>query len=119
MKEKKISWAFGSEGAHFWLSIFNELKARGVEDILIASVDGLTRMRDAIATVFPKIEIQLCVVHTIRNSLKYVVSKNRKIFIKDVKKVYQAVSKNEADCSLLLSMGHMKSQYSSDPEKQN
>ena len=67
-----------SEGAHFWLAVLNDLHARGIEDILIASIDGLKGFPEAIAQVFPKTEIQLCVVHQIRNSLKYVVSKDQK-----------------------------------------
>jgi len=90
-----------SEGAHFWLSVLNDLKARGVEDILIACIDGLKGFPEAIASAFPKTEIQLCVVHQIRNSLKLVASKNQKEFMVDLKKVYQASSKNEAEYQLL------------------
>lgn len=82
-----------SEGAHFWLGILNDLKTRGVEDILIASIDGLKGFPEAIAQAFPKTEIQLCVVHQIRNSLKYVVSKDQKAFMQDLKLVYKATSK--------------------------
>lgn len=90
-----------SEGAHFWLSVLNDLKARGVEDILIASIDGLKGFPDAIAQVFPKAEIQLCVVHQIRNSLKYVVSKDQKAFMRDLKNVYRASSKDLAEHHLV------------------
>ena len=69
-----------SEGAHFWLGVLNDLKARGVEDILIACIDGLKGFPEAIGTAFPKTEVQLCVVHQIRNSLKNVASKNQKEF---------------------------------------
>jgi len=93
-------WIGESEGAHFWLAIFNELKSRGVKDILIASVDGLKGLRDAINSVFPNTETQLCVIHTIRNSLKYVGSKNAKTFMQDLKKVYQATSKKVAEEAL-------------------
>ena len=79
---------------------FNELRSRGVKDILIACVDGLKGLRDAINAVFPHTETQLCVIHTIRNSLKYVASKNRKIFMKDLKLVYQVVPKTEAEIAL-------------------
>ncbi|MCW8397261.1 IS256 family transposase [Legionella sp. PATHC038] len=85
-----------AEGARFWLSVLNDLKARGVEDILIASIDGLKGFPDAIAEVFPNTEIQLCVVHQIRNSLKYVVSKDQKAFMADLKLVYKASSKDMA-----------------------
>lgn len=93
-------WIGESEGAHFWLAIFNELKTRGVEDILIASVDGLKGLRDAINAVFPQAETQLCIIHTIRNSIKYVGSKNTKPFIKDLKSVYQAASQKNAEFAL-------------------
>jgi putative transposase len=90
-----------SEGAHFWLAVLNDLHARGIQDILIASIDGLKGFPDAIAQVFPKTEIQLCVVHQIRNSLKYVVSKDQKAFMLDLKRVYQATSKDLAEHNLL------------------
>lgn len=86
-----------NEGAHFWLGVLNDLKARGVEDILIASIDGLKGFPDAILEAFPKAEIQLCVVHQVRHSLKYVVSKEQKAFMVDLKKVYQASSKDLAE----------------------
>lgn len=90
-----------NEGAHFWLSVLNDLRARGIEDILIASIDGLKGFPEAIAEVFPKAEIQLCVVHQIRNSLKYVVSKDQKAFMLDLKLVYKATSKDLAEHHLL------------------
>jgi len=90
-----------TEGANFWLGILNDLKARGVEDILIACVDGLTGFPEAIAAAFPKTEVQLCVIHQIRNSLKYVASKDQKDFMRDLKTVYQAETKNLAEANLL------------------
>ena len=90
-----------NEGAHFWLSVLNDLRARGMEDILIASIDGLKEFPEAIAQVFPKAEIQLCVVHQIRNSLKYVISKDQKAFMVDLKLVYKATSKDLAEHYLL------------------
>ncbi len=69
-----------SEGASFWLGVLNDLKERGIEDILIACVDGLKSFPAAINSVFPNVEVQLCVVHQIRNSLKYVSSKDVKSF---------------------------------------
>ncbi|MHB1947199.1 MAG: IS256 family transposase [Gammaproteobacteria bacterium] len=90
-----------NEGAHFWLGVINDLRARGIEDILIASIDGLKGFPEAIAEVFPKAEIQLCVVHQIRNSLKYVVSKDQKAFMLDLKLVYKATSKDLAEHHLL------------------
>ena len=89
------------EGAKFWLGVLNDLKERGVEDILIACVDGLKSFPTAINSVFPNTEVQLCIVHQIRNSLKYVVSKDTKSFLSDLKKVYQAPSKEIAENYLL------------------
>ena len=89
-----------SEGANFWLGVLTDLRNRGVDDILIASIDGLRGFPEAIKAIFPQTEIQLCVVHQIRNSLKYVASKNQKEFMKDLKPVYQAVSKEAAELEL-------------------
>jgi putative transposase len=94
-------YACESEGSHFWLGVLNDLKARGVTDILIACIDGLKGFPEAINTAFPKTEIQLCVVHQIRNSLKYVASKNQKEFMVDLKTVYQAETKDLAEYNLL------------------
>jgi putative transposase len=90
-----------NEGANFWLSVLTDLNARGLEDILIASVDGLKGFPEAIKTIFPKTEVQLCVVHQIRNSLKYVSSTDQKPFMKDLKLVYQATTKAIAEDELL------------------
>jgi putative transposase len=90
-----------NEGAHFWLGVLNDIRARGVEDILIASIDGLKGFPEAIAAVYPKSEIQLCIVHQIRNSLKYIVSRDQKAFMKDLKLVYKATSKELAEHHLL------------------
>jgi len=89
-----------SEGAKFWLQVLTDLQNRGVEDILIASVDGLKGFPEAINAVFPQTEVQLCIVHQIRNSLKYVASKNQKQFAGELKKVYQAFTKEEAELEL-------------------
>ncbi len=89
-----------SEGAKFWLQVLTDLNNRGVKDILIASVDGLTGFPDAINAVFPETEVQLCVVHQIRNSLKYVASKDQKQFAGELKSVYQAFTKDEAAAAL-------------------
>jgi transposase-like protein len=89
-----------SEGANFWLQVLTDLSNRGVKDILIASIDGLKGFPDAINSIYPNTEVQLCVIHQIRNSLKYVASKNQKEFMKDLKKVYQAVSKEQAEIEL-------------------
>ena len=89
-----------SEGANFWLSVLTDLSNRGVKDILIASVDGLTGFPDAINAIFPETEVQLCVVHQIRNSLRYVASKHQKMFMVDLKRVYRAVSREAAEAAL-------------------
>lgn len=90
------------EGASFWLGVVTELQARGVKDILIACVDGLKGFPEAINSIFPKAEIQLCIVHQIRNSLKYVVSKDQKEFMADLKPVYKAETKALAEEALLF-----------------
>lgn len=90
-----------SEGANFWLSVLSDLNNRGLQDILIASVDGLKGFPEAIKTIFPNTEVQLCIIHQIRNSMKYVASKNHKEFMNDLKPVYQAVSKEIAEDELL------------------
>jgi len=89
-----------SEGAKFWLQVLTDLQNRGVQDILIASVDGLKGFPEAINSVFPETEVQLCIVHQIRNSLKYVASKNQKQFASELKTVYQANTKEEAEDAL-------------------
>ncbi|HQS83634.1 MAG TPA: IS256 family transposase [Alphaproteobacteria bacterium] len=90
-----------SEGANFWLAVLNDLKARGVEDILITCVDGLKGFPEAIQASFPHTEVQLCIVHQIRNSLKFIASKNQKEFMQDLKTVYQAETKDLAELNLL------------------
>lgn len=79
-----------SEGANFWLSVLTDLKARGMKDVLIACIDNLTGFAEAISTIFPQVIIQSCIVHQIRNSLKYVASKDQKEFMSDLKTIYQA-----------------------------
>jgi len=90
-----------SEGANFWLSVLTDLKSRGVQDILIACTDNLSGFSQAILSIYPDAEIQKCIIHQIRNSLKYVASKDQKPFMKDLKKVYKAVNKSEAETELL------------------
>lgn len=89
-----------SEGATFWLSVLTDLHQRGVKDVLIASVDGLNGFPEAINAIFPQAEVQLCIVHQIRNSLKYVASKNQKAFMEDLKPVYKAATRAEAELAL-------------------
>jgi transposase-like protein len=83
-------WVGEAEGAKFWLNVLTELKNRGVKDILIACVDGLKGFPEAIATVYPKTQIQLCIVHMVRNSLKYVSWKERKTVAKDLRAIYSS-----------------------------
>jgi transposase-like protein len=89
-----------TEGANFWLSVVTNLQNRGVEDILIACIDNLKGFTEAIQTVFPKTEVQSCIVHQIRNSLKYVASRDQKEFMQDLKPVYRAISKDLAELEL-------------------
>ena len=93
-------WISDNEGAKFWLNNLTELKNRGLSDILIACTDNLTGMSDAIAAVYPKCEHQLCIVHQIRNSLKFVSYKDRKELAADLKPIYQAVTEDEAQSAL-------------------
>ncbi len=90
-----------SEGANFWLQVLTDLNHRGVKDILIASIDNLNGFSEAIQSIFPQTEVQSCLVHQIRNSLKYVASKEQKEFMKDLKKVYRADTKDLAELELL------------------
>lgn len=86
-----------SEGANFWLSVMTDLQNRGVKDILIACIDNLKGFAEAIGSIYPKTEVQSCIVHQIRNSLKYVASKNQKEFMRDLKEIYQASGKELAE----------------------
>lgn len=95
-KELLGLWIDQSEGAKFWLRILNELKNRGLQDVLISAVDGLTGFPEAIAAVFPKTEVQLCIVHMVRNSLKFVPFRDRKAIAADLRKVYTAPSEEMA-----------------------
>lgn len=91
----------GAEGANFWLSVLSDLQSRGVKDVLIACVDGLSGFAEAIEAVFPLCQVQRCIIHQIRSSLRYVVSKDQKAFVQDLKKVYQAPTREEAENQLL------------------
>ncbi len=90
-----------SEGANFWLQVLTDLQNRGLEDILIACTDNLKGFTEAILSIFPKTEVQLCIIHQIRNSMKYVASKDQKEFMADLKLVYRATSKEIAEDELL------------------
>ena len=89
-----------SEGANFWLSVLTDLHHRGVKDILIASIDNLSGFEQAIKSIFPRTEVQSCIVHQIRNSLKYVASKDQKEFLSELKPVYKAATKEQAEVNL-------------------
>ncbi len=91
----------GAEGASFWLKVVTDLKNRGVEDIFIACIDGLTGFKEAIQSVFPQVEIQRCVIHQIRHSLKYIIWNDRKAFSQDLKTIYQATTREQAETQLL------------------
>ena len=93
-------WLDKNEGAKFWLSVFTELKNRGLNDILIACVDGLVGLPDAIESVYPDTEVQLCIVHMVRNSLKFVSYKDRKKMATDLKTIYRAVTVEQAESAL-------------------
>lgn len=94
-------WIEESEGARFWLKVFNDLKARGVKDILILCGDGLKGLPDAVENVFPKTDVQLCVVHQIRNATKFVSFKDRKAFCADMRPIYTAPTLEAAELALL------------------
>jgi len=104
-------WLGASEGAKYWLGVLNGLKARGVEDILIASIDGLKGFVEAIEVVFPKTEIQRCIIHQIRASTRYVSYKDVKPFISDLKPVYMAVNENDALIALNESENKWSKKY--------
>lgn len=99
-KELLGLWTESAEGAKFWVRILNELQNRGVKDILIAAVDGLTGFPEAINAVFPQTEVQLCMVHLVRSSLKYVPFKDRKAVAADLKSIYLSPSEDGAYTAL-------------------
>ena len=89
-----------SEGARFWLSVLTDLQARGLRDVLIACIDNLNGFEEAIATIYPKTEVQSCIVHQIRNTRKYITHKDSKEVMADIKLVYKAATKEEAELHL-------------------
>jgi len=99
-KELLGMWISNNEGAKFWLSVLTELKNRGLQNICIACVDGLTGFPEAIETVYPNARVQLCILHMLRNSFKYVGWKDRKVLAKDLKPVYAAATAEEAEIHL-------------------
>ena len=100
-----------SEGANFWLQVLTDLNNRGVKDILIASIDNLNGFSEAIRSIYPKSEIQICIVHQIRNSLKYVTAKDRKEFMVELKNVYCADTKDLAEMELDKLSENWKKRY--------
>lgn len=96
MKEILGIWVGESEGAKFWMHVLTEIKNRGVEDILIASIDGLTGFTEAIRAVFPNTDVQQCIVHQVRNTMKYVPHKHKKAFVADLRSIYTAPTEGAA-----------------------
>lgn len=99
MKDVLGIWIGEAESSNFWLDVCNDLKSRGVEDILIACKDGLAGFSEAIEAVFPRTEIQLCVIHQIRNTLKYVANKDRRPLMATLKPIYQALTLEAAEAA--------------------
>ncbi len=95
-KELLGMWLSENEGAKFWLGVLTELQNRGVKDILIACVDGLKGFPDAIQSVYSQTQIQLCIVHMVRNSIRYVAWKDYKSITVDLKRIYQSITEEEA-----------------------
>jgi len=100
-----------SEGANFWLQVLSDMQNRGLEDILIACTDNLTGFKEAIESVYPKADVQSCIVHQIRNSLKYVASKDQKEFMRNLKRVYRADTKDLAELALDELASKWKAKY--------
>src|SRR5499426_1665524 len=110
-KEVLGLWASGNEGAKFWLSVITEMKNRGMEDILIACVDGLKGFPEAIGSVFPQTLVQLCIVHLVRHSISLVSEKDRKAVAADLKLIYRSPTAEEAERQLHLFAEKWNSKY--------
>lgn len=110
-KELLGLWIEKNEGAKFWLTVLTELKNRGLQDIFIACCDGLTGFPEAIETVYPKTQVQLCIVHMVRNSLTYVSWKDRKAVAKDLRAIYQAATIEQAEANLEIFAEIWNSKY--------
>ena len=106
-------WLAEAEGAKFWLSVLTELPNRGLKDIFIACVDGLTGFPEAIQTVYPKTQVQLCIVHLVRHALRYVSYKDRRAVVADLKRIYQAATVAEAERALETLADRWDSRYPS------
>ena len=101
-KEVLGIWIGASESSKFWLSVLNDLRNRGLQNVLVFCVDGLTGFKEAINAVYPFSKIQRCIIHQLRASMKYIPFKDRKAFAKDLKAVYGAVNE-EVACENLIS----------------
>lgn len=112
-KELLGMWLGHNEGAKFWLSVFTELHNRGLKDMFVACVDGLTGLPEAIETLYPQTQVQLCMVHLVRNSLKYVSYKHRKEVAADLKQIYAAATETEAEFQLELFAEKWETKYAS------
>jgi putative transposase len=111
LKEVLGMWTSETEGAKFWLSVVTELRNRGVKDILVACVDGLKGFPEAIEAVFPQTDVQLCLVHLVRHSTKYVSYKDRKKVAADLKTIYRAATAQEAEANLESFAGKWDTRY--------
>ena len=104
-------WIEKNEGAKFWLQVFTELKNRGLQDVLIACIDGLKGFPEAIEAVYPDTDVQLCIVHMVRNSLKFVSYKDRKQIATDLKTIYRATTIEQAETALTAFADTWDAQY--------
>jgi len=99
-KEVLGLWVSQNEGAKFWLRVLTELKNRGLNDILVACIDGLSGFNEAITSVYPQTQVQSCIVHAVRNSLKFVSWRERKTIAADLKKIYQSPTRESGEAEL-------------------
>lgn len=112
-KEVLGLWLAETEGAKFWLSVLTELQNRGLKDVFVICVDGLTGFPEAIRTVYPRAQVQLCIVHLVRNTLRYVADKDCRAVVADVKRIYQAATVAEAERALETLAEHWDGKYPS------
>lgn len=110
-KELLGLWMSENEGSKFWLSVLTELQTRGAKEFFIACVDGLSGFPEAINTVYPQTKVQLCIVHMVRNLLKYVSYKDRKTLAADLKKIYTSITSSEAERELEVFVGKWDGKY--------
>lgn len=104
-------WIANTESATYWLTVANELKTRGIKDILITCIDGLTGLADALEAVFPKTDVQRCIIHMMRNSFKHIPHKHIKEFVQDLKQIYTADSLSQAEYGLFLAQEKWSNRY--------